>query len=248
MQELIDIYYASVGRSSNLLLNLPPDRRGLIHEIDVERLRGLRAWLDATFADDLARGARVSASATRGDDASFAAGRVLDGDPRTYWAAPDGTTEASLVLELPRPARFDQVRLREAVELGQRVFAWAIDAEVGGRWRPLAQATTVGVRRIVRFEPVTASRVRVRIAGARACPAIAELSLFLSAPSPRWSQSRRRIPWALKHQRATPSRLLRSRGRRRGPPGERAVHQEVPRRDRGDRDRVGERSGSCRAR
>ena len=108
-----------------------------------------------------------------------------DDDPRTYWAAPDGITEASLVLDLAQPARFDQVRLREAVELGQRVFAWAIDAEVGGRWRPLAEATTIGVRRIVRFEPVTASRVRLRISDARACPAIAELSLFLVGAAAR---------------------------------------------------------------
>ena len=88
------------------------------------------------------------------------------------------------MLDLPRPTRFDQVRLREAVELGQRVVAWAVDAEVGGTWRPLAEATTIGVRRIVRFEPVTASRVRLRITGARACPAISEVSLFQSAPLP----------------------------------------------------------------
>jgi len=44
--------------------------------------------------------------------------------------------------------------------------------------------TTVGVRRILRFEPVTASRVRLRVTKARACPAVAEVALFLSAPVP----------------------------------------------------------------
>jgi alpha-L-fucosidase len=181
--QLVDIYYASVGRSANLLLNVPPDRRGLFHETDVERLRGLRAYLDATFGKDLARGAKASADATRGGASSrFAPARVVDGDASTYWAPDDGAATGTLQLELAAPARFDQVRVREAIALGQRVESWALDAEVGGAWRTLVEGATVGVRRILRFEPVTASRVRLRVTRARACPAIAEVALFLSEP------------------------------------------------------------------
>jgi alpha-L-fucosidase len=181
--QLVDIYYASVGRSANLLLNVPPDRRGLFHETDVERLRGLRAYLDATFGHDLARGAKATADATRGGGSpSFAPARAVDGDASTYWATDDGVTAGTLQLELAAPARFDQVRVREAIALGQRVEGWALDALVDGGWKTLAEGTTVGVRRILRFPPVTASRVRLRVTRARACPAIAELALFLSAP------------------------------------------------------------------
>ena len=179
--ELVEIYYASVGRSGSLLLNVPPDRRGLLHETDVERLRGLRAWLDATFATDLARGAVASADSVRGAAAPYAAACAVDGDPASYWAAEEGVTRATLELRLAAEARFDQVRVREAVALGQRIEAWAFDAEVAGRWRTLAEATTVGARRSVRFAPVRASRVRLRVLRARACPAISELALFLSA-------------------------------------------------------------------
>jgi alpha-L-fucosidase len=181
--ELVEIYYASVGRSANLLLNVPPDRRGLFHENDVASLRGLRAYTDATFVTDLARGAKASADAVRGGDAAFAAGRAVDGDAATYWATDDGATTGTLRLELAHPSRFDQVRAREAVALGQRVEAWALDVEVDGAWKTVAEATTIGIRRIVRFEPVTASRVRLRVTRARACPAIAEVALFLSAGS-----------------------------------------------------------------
>jgi alpha-L-fucosidase len=182
VRELVEIYYASVGRSANLLLNVPPDRRGLFHEKDVERLRGLRAYVDATFGKDLARGATATADAVRGDGApGFAAALAIDGDASTYWATDDAVATGTLLLELPAPARFDQVRLREAIALGQRVEAWALDAETGGQWRTLAEGTTVGVRRVLRFEPVTASRVRLRVTRARACPAIAEVGLFLSA-------------------------------------------------------------------
>ena len=182
--ELVEIYYASVGRSGSLLLNVPPDRRGLFHETDVERLRALRRWLDATFAVDLARGATASAASVRGGSPQFAPSHVVDGDPASYWATDDGVTQAVLELRLTAPARFDQVRLREAVALGQRVEAWALDAELGGRWQTLASATTIGVRRIVRFPAARASRVRLRVLRARACPAIAELALYLSAPPP----------------------------------------------------------------
>jgi alpha-L-fucosidase len=182
VRELVEIYYASVGRSANLLLNVPPDRRGLFHETDVLRLRGLRAYLDATFGTDLARGAKATADAERGGSPDFAAARAVDGDASTYWATDDGATTGTLQLELRAPARFDQVRVREAIALGQRVEAWALDAEVDGAWKPLAEGTTVGVRRILRFPPVTASKVRLRITRARACPAVAEVALFLSAP------------------------------------------------------------------
>ena len=183
--QLVDIYYASVGRSANLLLNVPPDRRGLFHETDVERLRGLRAYLDATFGKDLARGAKATADATRGGSApAFAAARAVDGDPSTYWATDDGATSGTLQLELAAPTRFDQVRVREAVAIGQRVEGWALEAKVDGAWKTLSEGTTVGVRRILRFAPVTASKVRLRVTKARACPAIAEVALFLSAPLP----------------------------------------------------------------
>jgi len=183
--ELVEIYYASVGRSASLLLNVPPDRRGQFHETDVARLRGLRAFLDATFAHDLARGATASASAVRGGAPRFAASRAVDGDPASYWATDDTVTAASLELGLAQPERFDQVRLREAIALGQRVEGWALDAELAGGWRTLVEGTTIGVRRILRFPPVTASRVRLRVTRARACPALAELALFLSGPQPR---------------------------------------------------------------
>ncbi len=183
--QLVEIYYSSVGRSSSLLLNVPPDRRGLFHEADVLSLRGLSRFIAETFARDLARGARASASSVRGAAPRFAAERAVDGDPSSYWATDDAVTAGALELRLAASARFDQVRLREAIALGQRVEAWALDAELPGGWKTLAEGTTIGPRRILRFEPVTASRVRLRVVRSRACPAIAELALFLSAPTPR---------------------------------------------------------------
>ena len=47
--QLVDLYYKSVGRNGVLLLNLPPDKRGLIHETDVASLKAYKSIIDSTF-------------------------------------------------------------------------------------------------------------------------------------------------------------------------------------------------------
>jgi alpha-L-fucosidase len=178
VDQLLEIYYASVGRSANLLLNLPPDRRGLIHEIDAQRLRDLREILDATFKTDLARNVRVTASNTRGDDPAYAAALVNDGDLNTYWATDDATTGASLTFELDEPTRISHVLVREHVPLGQRVEQWNVQAEVDGQWQLAGEGTTIGYRRILKFDPITTRRIRMNIVGSRGCPAISTISIY----------------------------------------------------------------------
>ncbi len=51
-EKLLEIYYKSVGRGACLNLNLPPDRRGRIHDNDIAALREFRRILDQTFADN----------------------------------------------------------------------------------------------------------------------------------------------------------------------------------------------------
>jgi len=180
LEALLDIYYQSVGRGANLLLNVPPDRRGLIADVDVQRLRDLRKVVDATFATDLARGARASSPEVRGAGTRFAAARVNDGDARTYWATRDGATTGSVELAFASPTRFDRLVLQEHIALGQRVEGWRAEAEVNGAWAPVTEGTTIGYKRIARFAPVTASRLRVTIAKARACPTLSTIGVYRS--------------------------------------------------------------------
>ncbi|MCK6476080.1 MAG: alpha-L-fucosidase [Phycisphaerales bacterium] len=177
-EKLVEIYYESVGRGANLLLNVPPDRRGLIHEADVESLMGMRRILDATFERDVLMGHWATSSAVRGGDARFEARQAVDGDSRSYWSTDDGVTTGELSVVLPSPAVVDVVRVREAIELGQRVEAFAVDASVDGQWKEVARGTTIGPRRILRFDPVKADAMRLRVTGSMACPAIAEFAAF----------------------------------------------------------------------
>jgi alpha-L-fucosidase len=177
-EQLLDIYYKSVGRGACLNLNLPPDRRGVIHENDVRSLRGFRQTLDATFATDLARGAKLAPSNVRGRAKQFAAENATDGDRSTYWATDDGATTPELVLDLGRERTFSVVSLREHLPLGQRVEAFALDAWHDGTWREFARGTSIGNRRLVRVPAVTARKARLRITQAPVCPAIAEVGLY----------------------------------------------------------------------
>ena len=172
--ELVDLYYQCVGRGAVLLLNVPPDRRGLIHDNDIRSLQGLRQRLDATFADDLARKAVVTASASRG--ASYAAANLTDGNLDTYWTTEDDVTAPEVVFNWAAPVTFGVVSLREHLPLGQRIEAFALDTWQEGRWVELARATSIGNRRLVRGAPVKTDKVRLRILQAPACPALAEVA------------------------------------------------------------------------
>lgn len=177
--QLLDIYYASVGRGACLNLNLPPDRRGRIHEKDIASLREFRRRLDATFARNLAADARLLPSNIRADSPRFGPLHVLDGDRETYWATDDFVLTPTLEVVLPEPRRFNVIDLREHLRLGQRIEAVAIDIDEENAWREIARATSIGNRRLLRLEPVTAKRVRLRILKAAACPALAEFGLYL---------------------------------------------------------------------
>jgi alpha-L-fucosidase len=183
VKQLLEVYCASVGRNGSLLLNLPVDRRGLVHENDAARLLELRKTLDALFANDLARAGRASASNVRSGDEHFAAARATDGDARTYWATDDGVTTAHLTLEFEQPIVFDCAVLAEEIALGQRVQSFSLYARgAGERWSEFAHATTIGHKRILRFEPVQTSAVRLEVLASRACPTLASFELYRAPP------------------------------------------------------------------
>ena len=182
-QQLVDLYYSSVGRGASFLLNVPPDRRGRIHENDAQMLREFRRTIDATFGTDLAAGARVSASNVRGGgrDRRFEPANVLDGSRITYWATEDDVTTPSLVLDLGQPKTFNVVRIREHLPLGQRIESMIVDLWQRDGWTQFATATSIGNCRLLRGPRVTTPRVRLRVTKSAVCPAISEVGLFAEA-------------------------------------------------------------------
>jgi alpha-L-fucosidase len=178
LDELTDIYYKSVGRGAVLLLNVSPDRRGLLPDADAARLRELWRLVTTTFKTNLAAGKPSDASNVRGQDLHFGPANALDGDPKTYWATNDAVTEALLVVDLEAPTRFDRAMIQEFIALGQRVEEYAIEAWDGQAWKEVVSGTTIGHKRLDRFPAVTTDKVRLVIRKARACPVIQEFGLY----------------------------------------------------------------------
>ncbi|MBW7863318.1 MAG: alpha-L-fucosidase [Candidatus Hydrogenedentes bacterium] len=182
LENLLDIYYRSIGHGAALLMNLTPDRRGLLPDADVARLLELRAVLDETFAVDLAAGAATTANNTRGGDPAFAPGKAVDGDQDSYWAADDGVTDGWIELDLGGAKTFDRVVLQEQIALGQRIEEHAVHTWDGAAWNSAATGTTIGYKRIHCFPPVTASKIRVAVTKAKACPTLSHVGVFKASP------------------------------------------------------------------
>jgi alpha-L-fucosidase len=187
ISQLVDIYYTSIGRNGNLIVNLSPDSRGLIPDDQVLALSRMAQVVKETFATNLADGGKLTAdNANATNDPSLA----LDGNLDTWWEAASGQTTSAVTLTLPKAVTFDVVSLQEAVDhRGQRIESFAIETWDGSAWiTPDHVAsdslTTVGHRRLIRLKwPVTTSQVRIRITGSRLEPTLAEIGLFRQSAS-----------------------------------------------------------------
>lgn len=178
LEHLVDIYYSSVGRNGNWLLNLPVDRRGLIHENDVQQLQALKTYTDKAFAHNLAFGKKATASNVRGNEPVYAAGQVLDGKKDTYWATNDEVTSATLEIDLGKVTTFNCILLQEYINLGQRVKEFSLEAWNGNEYKEVANGTTIGNRRLLRLPVTAASKVRLTIQEAKVCPVISNIEIY----------------------------------------------------------------------
>jgi len=178
LKQLVDIYYHSVGRNANLLLNFPVDNRGLIHEKDVEQVCKLAETLKADFAIELAGGKKVTATNIRWNSRRYQASNVNDGNGGTYWATDDNIIDASLVIDLEEPVEFNRFLIQEYIQLGQRVQEFTLEAMVEDNWKLLASETTIGYKRILRLPTVKTSRVRLNIIQSKASPLISNIELY----------------------------------------------------------------------
>lgn len=176
--QLFEIYLTSVGRGSTLLLNVPPDRRGLIHEADVASLRGFRTLLDSVFQHDLARDASIEAEIFRGKSKEYAASNLTDGDATTSWATDDDKLASKLELEWSEEREIRFVMLQETISLGQRVRSFSVEAWRDGQWATVGLGTTVGYKKIVKLSPLRTNRLRISITDSRACPVLHTLAVY----------------------------------------------------------------------
>ena len=155
LANLVNIYYRSVGCNSVLLLNIPPDRRGLIHEIDVQRIKELSEYINKTFATNY----------------------VKKGNQE--WAAQVGESKE---YDVKSGAMVNTFLIQEDITKGQRVEDFLVEVYSNGAWQYATEGTTIGYKRLLRFSDCQPEKVRVTIRGARATANISNVGLYYAEP------------------------------------------------------------------
>jgi len=154
IDNLVELYFTSVGRNGKLLLNVPPTKDGLLHATDAAQLIGMREALDRMFAVDHAARAKQDFRVT---------------GPRT----------AELTVELPRTESVSVIRLGENIAHGQLVAAYRIDgADTDGIWKSISRGTTIGHAKLDRFPSTQLRRLRVTVEDAVAEPERISVGVF----------------------------------------------------------------------
>ena len=173
-KNLTKLWFHSAGRGAGLLLNIPPDTRGLLHEADVASLTAFGRALGEDMAHNLAIGATVTADSVRADG-FFPEGIITE----EGYAPRNGDLTPTVTLTFPHPVTFNAFTLREALPLGQRVFGFTAEVCIGGKWERLLDGKMIGSLCARRFTPVTADAIRVAVTEADAEPVLCGLGLYL---------------------------------------------------------------------
>lgn len=174
-EQLMSLFLKSVGRGGNLLLNVPPDRRGLFHEKDSAALMAFKEIRESFFKNNLALRANVKVSEAR---PGYLPSLLTDGFRFSHWAPSDKSKTVAIELEMSHPQTFNTIMLEEYIELGQRISRFTVEAWDGEKYKEICKGTTVGKKRILQFPSQTTAKIRVRILDSKATPVLGEIRLF----------------------------------------------------------------------
>ena len=176
VDHLVDIYFKSIGRNSNLLLNVATNKDGEIPAIDKQRLRDWRKKLDEIFKIDLFYHKKIVASNSRNNSTDYAGINCVDNNRKTFWSSDSGVIKADLTIDLGVSKKINIVKLEEAIEYGQRVKTFSVYAFVENDWVKVTGVSTIGRTRLLKFPEVLANKIKVVIEDSKAAPTLRTLS------------------------------------------------------------------------
>ncbi|MEN8228773.1 MAG: alpha-L-fucosidase [Bacteroidota bacterium] len=178
LDNLMELYYTSIGRGSPLNLGLAIAPNGEIRDIDVQALMRFKQQVDLEFRDNLVDRAKLTSSEYRGKASRFSADKIQDDDPVTYWATSDNIQKASVIVDFRRATTFNRLMMQEYITLGQRIHKFTAEAVVDGEYREVISGTTIGYKRILRFDDVTSSKLRITFETDAACLTLSSLGVY----------------------------------------------------------------------
>lgn len=175
--QLMNIYFTSVGRNSVLLLNIPPDTRGLIADSDVRNLAAFAEKMKSTFSNNLAKNAQLTSVSGKNLNTLF------DQKLNTYFTTPKKDSSATIEFKWDKKVKFNVLALQENISIGQRIEKFSAEYFDGFHWKIFAVGTTVGYKRLIKFDDVTTDQVRLNILSSRLNPTLAEFGLYFLNPT-----------------------------------------------------------------
>lgn len=150
VDKLMDIWLNSVGHGANLILNVSPDKRGLLPAEDSLRLMEFKAEREKCFGRELAS--------------------------KTF----DFTRKPScgeLTVAAKEPVKF--ISLQEEIRYGQKIKSFVVEQKNGGEWVEVASGTTVGHKTILDLrEKAVTGTIRVRVTDSFAPPMLKSVTLY----------------------------------------------------------------------
>ncbi len=149
-KQLFNLYLKNVGRGGNFLLNVPPNRKGLISSADSAALLNFKKMRDAAFKTNVLKNAVIK---NHGNEMEIC---------------------------LTQAATFNTLQLQEQIKFGQRVISFEIEAgDNENSLKKIAASTTIGRKKIIQFPTVTAKCIKVKITAAKANPVMGAIAGYL---------------------------------------------------------------------
>lgn len=180
---ITNIYYQSVGRNANLLLNFPINLEGVVPKTDSINAVTWHKHIKRSFKKNLLRKAKVIAEDTRLGK-TFRPKHLVDGNDESYWATTDEVNKAKVVIELRRKKKINNIALQEYIRLGQRIEAFELETrDDNGSWKAIETSdslTTIGYKRIIRMQPVETDAIRLKVTKAMGPVCLSEVAAYFA--------------------------------------------------------------------
>ncbi|MEO7483843.1 MAG: alpha-L-fucosidase [Ferruginibacter sp.] len=172
-EKLLDIYFNSVGKNTVLLLNIPPNKEGLLSDADIKSLQGWKTLRDKVFENNLVKNAKLVLPVKQSKT------KIIDNDNSTNIFFNEESKEYIVQVDFKKPSLFNICQLQENISLGQRVESFVLEVWQHDKWITITEGTTIGYKRLLQFKKVEANKIRLRIVSSRLQPNLAEFGLYL---------------------------------------------------------------------
>lgn len=165
-ETLFSLYLRSVGNGGNLLLNVPPDKRGLFHAADSAALVGFRKLREEAFKTNVL----AKATLRTNQHSTYPVQNMVDEKNETFWVGKQSNQDLVISIQLPKVTAINAIVLEEMIAYGQRIQSFSIEANTNKGMQTIFEGTTIGRKKIACFPLITTQSLQIRIKQSKEAP------------------------------------------------------------------------------